>query len=661
MARKKSSKTMPDSSLTSKWTKAWEALEPIRSTWDEKEQQLINQQNDSVGGNITATRVSDGALSTLSYERQARVAAQLSTGKFYGKSKSSDKASALLNIVTNRYIFPGADSQYTMLTKLRLWGLYASVYGSMPMFYDYRVDKRYVGPDCWLVDPRCFAPVQGMHDVQTAGCYVSTIMHKSELEAILKRDKTSYDKKAIRKLIDLMKSEGSKPSRDNDANKENTTISQRYDLSNADDRVEIVTKYTGSTWTSFAPDYADIDAGEDMIIREMDNPHKSGRVPVVLRHCFPLLNSIFGLGDFERGMKIQKAKDSVINLFLEGTKNRIFPPLKMIDNQLTPSTIRYQAGSKWKVKQQGAVEPVSWGNAPLNEFQTAYSTLQSILENQFGTSTTRIAKDEGAAAPGKSPQALKMQEARENARDTWDRFMHEQAVQELVEGMANLLTVKMEKPINFAVFEEDIQAMGFEPEQEEVVAPDGTVVQEPRPAKKVEGLEVFESNKTGKLTISKKMFGEGGFTYVIDQNSSMRRNDEDEFQSLQFTWEIMHVDPNLVPRLQEQGTEYDEFDHLKKIFISAGITDWEKILKELPVDKRAQAAMMAQQVQQQQQQEPAMDPNAMMQQLMMQQQMQPPMQQPPMPQQAPAPQPMPGQGFEDPQIAAVAQQMLRGV
>jgi hypothetical protein len=56
-----------------------------------------------------------------------------------------------------------------------------------------------------------------------------------------------------------------------------------------------------------------------------------------MRHCFPLLNSFFGLGDFERGMKIQKGQGLIINLFLEGAKNRVYPPLKMIDNLLTPS------------------------------------------------------------------------------------------------------------------------------------------------------------------------------------------------------------------------------------------------------------------------------------------------------------------------------------
>jgi hypothetical protein len=76
----------------------------------------------------------------------------------------------------NNYILPNADDQFDMLIKLRLWGVYASVYGSMPMMYDYRVDKAYIGPTCYLIDPRCIAPVDGLHNVQQAGCFISTII-----------------------------------------------------------------------------------------------------------------------------------------------------------------------------------------------------------------------------------------------------------------------------------------------------------------------------------------------------------------------------------------------------------------------------------------------------------------------------------------------------
>jgi hypothetical protein len=638
--------------LYKEWTSAWDALQPIRSTWDEKEQSLLAQTNDSVSGNITAARVSDAAMSTLAYERQARVAAQLATGRVYAMSKQDDKGAKLLNIVLNRYILPNANSQFDMLIKQRLWGLYASVYGSMPMMYDYRVDDEYIGPDCWLIDPRLVGVTPGYHSIQDApAAYVSTMMSLVSLEAILKRKTTTYDKDAIKKLIRL--AEGSKPSRINNSQKEGSTVGSRYDKSAAKDSVEIICKYENSTWTNFSFDYPEVDP-----IRKMDNPHGSGRKPVIMRHCFPLMNSLFGLGDFERGMKVQKAKDSIINLFLEGAKMRVYPPLKQIDSMLTPSTIRYQAGTKWKVKQMNAVEAMNFGNAPLGEFQATYSALQGMLQNMFGTSTTEITEEQGGPSMGKTPQALKMQSARENARDTWDRFMHEKATEELLEGMINLLQVKQEKPINFTVFEDDIAALGYSTRKDDT----GNMVEE----KKVNGLDVFDGAKAGKITINKNdLKSNTGYSYLIDANSSMKQDDEEQFQALMATWQLMHTDPMMEQRLAAKGQEYDEGDHLKKIFIAAGISDWEKILKEISQEKlqqmqqqaqaEQQAQAQAQQQAQMQQQMPMQDPMAQMGGMPQQQ----PMMQPP-PQQAPQPA-MAGPQFQDPAIAAVAQQLLGGM
>jgi hypothetical protein len=637
--------------LNSQWRIAWDALQPIRASWDEKEQALLAQTNDSVSGNVTATRVSDAALSTLAFERQARVTAQLPSGKVYPLNKADEQKAKLLNVVLNRYITPNANSQFDFLIKLRLWGVYASVYGSMPMFYDYRVDDRYIGPECYLVDPRCFAIAPGFHSVQDAPyVFVSTIMGRSDLEQIAERKTTSYDKKAINKLLDLSKE--AKPTRDQDSNKEGTTTSQRYDKSAAKDRIEIVTKYEHDSWTSFAPDFNGI------IIRKMDNPHKSGRIPVVMRHCFPLMNSIIGLGDFERGMKIQKAKDSIINLFLEGAKNRVYPPLKMIDSLLTPSTIKYQAGTKWKVKDQNAVMPMDFGPAPLNEFQATYASLQSMLQNQFGTSDTTISqKDSGNPAFGKTPEALKMLSQRENARDTWDRFMGEKAQEELLEGMLNLLQVKMEKPINFSVFEEDIQTLGYEPEQPPQYDLEGAVMDPGQPASEVPGLDVFEGAKAGKMTVNKKdVNSDVGFSYLIDSNSTMKQDDEEQFNALMATWSLMHQDPALSQRLMQNGEEYDEAEHAKKIFIAAGIADWEKIIKEMSPEQmqamQQQQMMAEQQAQMQAQAQQAQpDQQAMMDPSMMQPQQ--------MPQDMGQQQDM--SAFQDPEIAAVAQQILGGL
>jgi hypothetical protein len=577
--------------LGKQFSDAEQALKDIRETWDDKEAALLAQVSDSISGNITRARVTDAGLSTLAYERQARVAAQLPTGKVYGAGKKDEAKAKLGNIVLHRYIIPNANSQFDMLIKQRMWGVYASVYGSMPMLYDYRVDDQYIGPDCWLIDPRDFFPQPGFNSISDCDwVMISTEVSVSDLKKIVKRKNTTYNTKALQKLIDDATSDA-KPSKDDNAKRTSLVNKHRYNKDTAKGRIELVTKYEKGDdghWITFAPDF------DNIVIRDIKNPHKSGRIPVVLRHCFPLMNSIFGLGDFDRGMKLQKAKDSLTNLFLEGAKMRVFPPTKIDTSKVTPSTIKLQANAKWLMSDLNAVQPYSFGNQPLAEFQATYSSLHTMLMNQFGTTDTTTNQDQsGNPTYGKTPQALKMLETRENARDTWDRFMHEKAVEELYEGMLNLLTVKMEKPINFTIFEEEIRQLANEYQDTKI-------------------LEVLENGKYGAMTLAKSdLKSDKNYCYIIDANSSMRQDDQSQNESLIGLLQVMS-NPAVLEGLQARGIDWDVAEHIKSIFISAGVNDWERILKDgQQQGMQGQDPMAEQAMQEQMMQEEAIKQQAM--------------------------------------------------
>jgi hypothetical protein len=551
--------------LSKQYQDAWTALTPLRDTWDEKEQTLLARANDSFGGNVVRARITDAGLSTLAFERQARVAAQLPSGKIYAVSEADEGKAKLANIVLQRYIIPNANSQKDMLVKQRMWGIYASVYGSMPMFYDYRVDDEYIGPDCWLVDPRNFAPQPGRNSVQECDwVMISTVVTVKELQRIAKRKNTSWNKDNIQKLTEVAKD--AKPSKIDDSQKDSETSRLRYNKSVVKGQVELVTKYEKGEdghWITFAPDYKEVG-----VLRDIPNPHKSGRIPVVMRDCFPLLNSIYGLSDFERGMKIQKAKDSLLALRLEFVKNKVYPAMLIDMSKVTPSTIKYGAGQKMRVTDVNAsVKPLSYGNDSESGFQNTFSVLNGIQQDQFGTSNTTLGVDDASNPQfGRTPAALAMQKQQENSRDTWDRFMHEKATEELYEGMINLLSVKMEKPINFTIFEEEIRQLSADAGED--VAED-FVGQKP----KVPANQNITVPK-GQLKSSK------GFKYTIDSNSSMKQDDEAQLQALMETYQMAAQDPNLQAALQAQGYTWDQAEHYKSILIASGISDWDRILQE---------------------------------------------------------------------------------
>lgn len=591
---------------------AWNSLRPLRDTWTEKEQTLLAKTTDTFSSKVTRARVTDAALSTFTFERQARVAAQLPSGKVYATGSKDDGKAKLANIVLQRYIVPNAGRGYDMLTLQRMWGVYASVYGSMPMFYDYTVGDDYIGPYAQLVDPRMFMPQPGRNSVgECDWVMISTLVSIEYLKKIADRKDTSWDKDAINRLIDAA-NEGL-PSRVNDSEKDSNTSKTRYSRGEyPTGQVELITKYEAGDdghWVTFAPDYKD--AG---VLRDIPNPHKSGKIPVVMRHCFPLMNSIYGLGDFERGMKIQKAKDSFLGLRLEFAKNLVFPSMKVNLQNVTPSTVKHGAGNKILVTDMNnSVEYMQATGSANNEFQSTYSVLNSIQQNQFGTTTTDVSSENSAnPSMGKTPEALKIQSQRENARDTWDRFMHEKAVEELYEGMINLLCIKMEKPINFAVFEEEIR---------QLVGQYGE-----------DTLDAIAGNKVGNVTIAKKdVYSNKGFKYMIDANTSMKKDDEEQTQALMNSFQIL-ANPQMQQMLAQQGYQYDMAEHVKQIMISSGVNDWDRILQEsggqqgqdVTVQEQAQSEQEAQMIQQE---------TEMMKQQALQQ-------------------------FEDPQIQQIAQEML---
>jgi hypothetical protein len=70
------------------------------------------------------------------------------------KSDDIGKA-AFMDILRQKWIYPNANAQHNFVEKLNMWQFYSSVYGYMPMFYDWNVASNgYVGPDCWLWNPR---------------------------------------------------------------------------------------------------------------------------------------------------------------------------------------------------------------------------------------------------------------------------------------------------------------------------------------------------------------------------------------------------------------------------------------------------------------------------------------------------------------------------
>ena len=140
----------------------WSIHEDYVKTFDPLEAMLLGQVYDTVSNSVDGAKITDSYTATLAIERAARVVGKLPEGVTEATAKADQGKAAFMDILRQKWIYPNANAQHNFETKLRLWQLYSSVYGYMPMFYDWNVSNTgYVGPDCWLWNPRNLVPQQG--------------------------------------------------------------------------------------------------------------------------------------------------------------------------------------------------------------------------------------------------------------------------------------------------------------------------------------------------------------------------------------------------------------------------------------------------------------------------------------------------------------------
>lgn len=619
------------------------AIQNIVDTFDEKESMLISKVEDSMS---FKSKVTDSRLSTIIWERAGRVMGQLPTGMVKALSIKDKGKSTLMDIILQRYIQPNANAQFSHLTKLRMWDLYSMVYGVMPMMYDYRIDDDYVGPDSWLIPIRNWIPQKGKLTMQDSDyCHVENYVSVRWLQTKLKAKNGDWEKTALKYIIESAK-EGSrmqKESRD-ESYVENDREQSKQGSKGKASQVKIVTRYEAGEdgrWVMFCPDY------DNKIIRDIVNPHKNGKIPIVLKYCFPLVDSIYGLGDFERGKTLQYAMDSLINLYLDGVKMSVFPPTIMNPNGIVASSVRYSPGARWLENIPNSIRPYNTNPQGLSTFQSTYQFLIGSILNQNGTTDT-AASASSTSDPGfgKTPEALKQLQARENTRDNWDRFMMEQSIEELYDGFVNLVSQKQPKPINLALFDEEITLIkDIYPDVEEI-------------------LTESDSGAYAELTVSKKEIGDTTYKYYIDASSTNRKDDAAQSEALSNLLLIVSKIPGLSQELAKNGLKYNVGEHIKRIFATSGVEGYDKIVVGMTQEDMMKAEMESQGNMNQPQQTvggpggevtpPTMaEPQAMQQ---------------PMPQMPGADmQPMPPQGavpmntqIQDPDIARIANEMFGG-
>lgn len=532
-------------------------LRTKRTYWDKFEQLFHNNLNDLVSLG-TKNSIFDPKLSTLVLDRAYRVMAQLPVGKVKPISKNDVGTSKLMNLTLDKYVIPNANAQFDFLTKLRMIDMYSNVYGNFFAMVDWDVKKNgYMGPDMWLLNIRDVFPQVGAVSIEDSDyIIVRTWKPLSYFESVEGQKGYKNIPKILAKLKD---NTGSKDSRDQAKQSQRET--DQYPTEQAAKKsgyFECLSQFEGDRWVDFCVD-------ADLEFRDGENPHDNGELPIVCKYSIPLLDDYMGMGDFERGASMQMLVNSIWNLYTEAIRISIFPPVLLNKDMIaSDSSIQYRAAAKWLVRGNvaNAVSPVNLSPQGLQTFSNTYQVANASLLNMFGTSDTSTTANTDPNF-GKTPQALQMQAARENARDSADRFYMEQFVKKIMKKMVNLISKRQTSAINIRLFDDDIKELKRTyPEVEEIYNPKTGMVNIPK-------------SKTGSVLYDYELVA--GSTYAADE----QKQQENLAQLLDLFMKAQTPQGNWIEdRLRMEGYNLNFSQILTRIIAKSGIQDWDKIITE---------------------------------------------------------------------------------
>ena len=606
----------------------WDLHKNYVNTFDPYEAMLLGQVYDSVSATVDNSKITDSYAATLAKERADRVVAKTPDGLTVSVGKADVGKSAFMDILRQKWVYPNANSQFPFLQKLNLWQLYSSVYGYMPMFYDWNVSSTgYIGPDCWLWSPRNLIPQQGRVSINDMDyVHAMTWIGEKALQAILDGDSKDdgWDRDALTLLIDIAKEKMTDSDTDKDTLTERTRISQATKKG-----ICLVTRYESGEdgeWITFAPDHSDIE------VRRLKNPHKNGRIPFVIKYSQPLFDSFYGMGDFQRAKPLQFARDGLTNFYFASLKRNLSPGIIVNANGVMKSTLDVTSANPILMETiPNSIRPMPTNTAGLSTYQGVQSNLTGSLLSQFGTQNASLpGADTLNPSQGKTPAAIEMYSGKEATRDGAERQNLEVAIEQLTDGFFSLIANIGTEDIPVELFEKDIEDI-VKAGQEDLIGlfdknsfqPDGTLT-------------------AGTLKIKPSALKGVEYRFNIDASSTMKINKAKQLQELERYIDNMGKFQNIFK--DDERIEFHP-DKISQVF--GDLADIEGANEFItindgpsPKEKEMQAQM--EQMQQQMQQ------------------MQQELQQAQMPEEEPDPTPTPigGRVFTDPHVAAGAQALM---
>jgi len=438
----------------------------VNQNFDAFEAMVIGQVYDSVSNSVDSSKITDSFASTLARDRADRVMAKLPDGETQSVGRTDIGKATFMDILRQKWIYPNANAQRPFEEKLNLWQYYSSVYGYMPMFYDWNTSNTgYVGPDCWLWNPRNLVPQQGKVSIEdmdyvTALTWVSKKALQNIRDKAIGDDETEGDEDTgagwdIDGLNQLIDTADNAATSGNDSEKD-TFVERKRTPNGTKKGICLATRYEAGPdgkWITFAPDHGYIQ------VRSLDNPHKNGRIPFVIKYSQPLFDSFYGLGDFQRAKPLQFARDGLTNFYFASLKRNLAPGIIANANGVVKHTLDVTKANPILLETiPNSIRPMPTNTAGLNTYQGAMSNLTGSLLSLYGTQNGSMPGAETLnPEQGKTPAAIEMFNSKEATRDGAERRHLEVAIEQLTDGFFSLIANIGTEDIPVSLFSDDIE------------------------------------------------------------------------------------------------------------------------------------------------------------------------------------------------------------
>jgi hypothetical protein len=364
------------------------------------------------------SQVVDPRLRTTIVEKKARLTNAKLRGRLVPR-EGGDIISARINNTLLDYQWDNANDGGSMNYK---WGtmdqdtrLFASCFGLVTWRYEKDDEDKCIfnGNDFKPLDVRNVGLTHGNNVRDAKWVQVSEYRTMEELENENefpnKDGKVKYP--GLSKLKAIM-ADGAQDRRDSNY------TSRIKDLKGLEDRlgqdksfpvVEVVTEYRSDRWITFSPKH-------NVILRDIDNPYKHRKIPVVQLKYFPLSDDPWGESEVESVLPLWRAIQATLNGYLDTMNIHMRPPLKVIEGEVRMETLQYGPDATWVMNKLDSVQEYSGSGEPLRYFQATYSALIAAFNTAMGDASQGVGATD-PFNPDKTATEVKDIAAQRNVRD----------------------------------------------------------------------------------------------------------------------------------------------------------------------------------------------------------------------------------------------------